>query len=208
MNPKIIDVSSNNGVINWTKVASAMQADVDGKKRVIIRTSEGYGSKDKNCAIYASGATAAGLTVSYYHFAYPDMKSGTVASDSLNESDYFCDTVQALPPYEFLIIDLEQASPLNQQQYSDWLQNFIDHVYARTGTSVILYTYADYFNRMLPDNHTFGSNKLWLANYSATANPPLPKGFKSYFMWQYSETGSVDGITGAVDCSHFNPSNI
>ncbi len=210
MNPSIIDVSSNNGVIDFNKVFTAMTPDaVDGKKRVVIRTSEGVGCKDKMCAKYAADATAAGLTVSYYHLAYSDVRSGgTVAADSEAEADYFCDTIQALPPYEFLVIDLETPSPLTQTEYADWLQNFVDHVYGRTSSSVILYSNKDYLDRMLPDHHAFGNSKLWIANYGQHATPALPKLFKSYFMWQFSETGTIDGMGGHVDCSKFNPSNI
>ena len=208
--PSIVDISSNNGQIDFAKLFAAMAPDsADGKKRIIIRTSKGYGDVDSMCAKYAQEATDAGFTVSYYHFAYPDVHTGgTVAADSYNEADYFCNTIQALPAYENLIIDLEQASSLSQSDYSAWLKSFLDHVYARTNTNCILYTYADYMNRMLPDNHDFGSYKLWIANYGAQNNPPIPKGFKAWFMWQYSENGKVDGIATNVDMSKFNPSNI
>ena len=208
--PSIIDISSNNGNIDFGVLFASMSPDpIDGKKRIIIRTSEGYGSKDARCLEYATKATAAGFTVSYYHFAYPDTHSGgTVAADSFNEADYFCNTIQALPPYEFLVIDLEQASTLSQTDFATWLQSFLDHVYSRTCVQCVLYTYADYLNRMLPENHTFGNCKLWIANYSVMQNPPLPKGFPDWWMWQYIETGKIDGIATIVDCSKFNTANI
>lgn len=209
MNTKIIDISSNNGKIDFTKLYNSMQPDSDGKKRIIIRTSKGYGDVDTQCATYAAAAKAAGFTISYYHFAYPDTHTGgTVESDSYNEADYFCNTIKTLPDYEFLVVDLEQQSSLSQSDYAKWLKSFLDHVYARTSTSCIIYTYADYLNRMLPDNHSFGSYRLWIANYSVSSNPPLPKGFNHWFMWQFSEKGSVAGINTPVDLSTFNPSTI
>jgi len=210
MGISIIDISSDNGVIDFERVANAMMPDAnDGNKRVIIRTSLGYGDKDKMCGTNANAAIAAGMTVSYYHFAYPDKKTGgTVESDSQAEANYFCDTVQALPAFEFLIIDLEQASPLTQIEYAQWLSSFLTCVKTRLSADVVIYTYADFLNRMLPDNHAFGANKLWIANYSAQTHPPLPKGWAGYFMWQYSETGVLDGIPGKVDCSVFNASTI
>ena len=209
MNPYIIDISSNNGNIDFVKLFNSMAADTDGKKRIIIRTSKGYGDVDSMCTKYAQQATDAGFTISYYHFAYPDSHSGgTIQADSMEEADYFCTTIQALPPYEFLVVDLEQESKLSQADYAIWLQSFLEHVYGRTSTQCIIYTYADYLNRMLPDNHAFGQYRLWIANYSAKANPPIPKGFTNWFMWQFNEKGTVAGIETPVDCSIFNPSNI
>ena len=75
MQPSIIDVSSNNGHIDFPAVFNDMQPASDGKKRVFIRTSLGYGDKDVNCGPYAQHAAAAGFAVSYYHFSYPSKSS-------------------------------------------------------------------------------------------------------------------------------------
>ena len=79
-------------------------------------------------------------------------------------------------------------------------------VKSRTNTDCIIYTYADYLNRMLPNNHLFGSYNLWIANYGAKNNPPIPKGFKTWMMWQYSCKGQISGIPTVADMSMFNPS--
>ncbi len=206
---KIIDLSSNNGSVDFAKIKAA------GVEHVYIRTSMGVGCEDKMCKTFADGATAAGLKVSYYHFAYPSTpKNGrNIIQDANEESDYFCDCVQALPPFEFLTIDLEpfgngKDTLLSKDDYSLWIQTFLDHVYARTGAECIIYTYADYLNQHLPANHSFGNKRLWIANYGNITNPPLPHGWSSYFMGQYSESGSVDGVQAHVDCSKFNPATI
>lgn len=210
MRPCIIDVSSNNGTIDFVKVFAAMDAAKDGKKRVFIRTSLGFGDKDKNCMTYASAAAAAGLTVSYYHFAYPSKKAGsTPADDAKSEANYFCDTVAAMPKYEKLVVDCEpfgqgKDTLLSKDEYAQWLQTFLDTVKQRTGIDCIVYTYADYLNQHLPANHTFGKYPMWIANYGNINKPPISKGWTAYYMWQFNEKGKIDGISTNVDFSIFN----
>jgi len=39
---------------------------------------------------------------------------------------------------------------------------------------------------------------LWIASYSSVPGP-LPNGFSTWSIWQYSDTGRVNGIGGYVD---------
>jgi len=210
MSTSIIDISSDNGKIDFKRVFDAMTPDpVDGEKRVIIRTSKGCGDVDVSHLTYALQAKEAGFMVSYYHFAYPDNHSGgTIQADSFAEADYFCNIIKKMPDCENLIIDLEQNTQLTKVQFSEWLTEFIEHVYARTGKMCYIYTYKDYLDEHLPDGHNFGKYPLWIANYSVSDNPPIPKGFKTWALWQYTETGRVDGIDTNVDFSTFNRSNL
>lgn len=191
-----------------------MEADHNGLKHVYIRTSLGYKDKDDKCAINAVNAHKAGLKVSYYHFAYPSKSSSaTVIDDAKNEAGWFCDVIKTLPAFENLVIDCENFSSntdstLSKDEYQLWLQTFLDTVKTITGADCIIYTYADYLTRHLPDNHPFGKYKLWIANYSNVAIPKLPKGWNSYYMWQYTDKGTIDGISGNIDCNSFNPALI
>ena len=47
----------------------------------------------------------------------------------------------------------------------------------------------------------FGNCPLWLARYGSSP-PPIPSGFTNYAIWQFSQSGSIDGITGKVDENH------
>lgn len=194
----IIDLSSNNGPIDFTKIS--------GVDEIFCRASLGYGDFDKNLNENANGAAANNIAVSYYHFCYPH---GNIdpGSDAAKQANYFCDTISKLPAPAHLAIDCE---PFNAQgldttygkdEYAIWLQAFSDTVKSRTGIDCIIYTYADYLNRHLPDGHTFGRYPLWIANYGDIDTPPLPKGWDAYWAWQYSESGTVEGINGKVDLS-------
>ena len=201
----IIDVSSHNGIIDFAKVKAA------GVQTAIIRASLGYGAKDTMLEINANGFANVGIAVSYYHFAYPDTKrGGTVVSDATAEAQYFADTVADLPAYVRLWVDLEnwdangKDSPLKQADYQLWLTTFLDKIRQLTGKDAGLYSYKSYFDTHLPTNHPFGNYKLWIANYSAKIKPPIPKGFKKYYLWQYSAKGTVAGMNGNVDLNRLN----
>lgn len=42
-------------------------------------------------------------------------------------------------------------------------------------------------------------HKLWVANYTGAPKPLMPMGWTSWLLWQYSETGLVDGCPGRTD---------
>ena len=199
----ILDVSSNNGHIDFSQVES----QIDG---VFIRTSLGFGDVDKNCQYYAPHAVNEAIPVSYYHFAYPH-QTGDVVKDATEQATYFLHCISLLPAYSDLAIDLEPKdaqgddTTLNHDDFALWLQTFIDVVKEATGKEMIIYSYADYLNRHLPVGHTFGNYRLWLASYTKVPQPILPNGWSEYYMWQHSATGTIRGMVGNVDLSLINP---
>ena len=59
-----IDVSENNGWVDWQAVADA------GVKFAIVRSSYGQNSQDENFLANVEGAHAAGLKCGAYHYGY------------------------------------------------------------------------------------------------------------------------------------------
>ena len=203
MTPQIIDISADNGIVNWSEVAVAGVTDV------ILRACLGYGEVDKCLAKNAAGASAAGLTVSFYHLCYTH-PSIDPASDATRQSQYFCDTIAGtkITP-KYIALDLETATTLTKDDYLTWVSTFLSNVQSITGITPMVYSYKSWLDSHLPSSHTLGSlYPLWLANYDNISTPPCPVGWKSYLLWQYNEAGSVSGVLGKVDCSMFNPSNI
>jgi lysozyme len=209
----IIDVSSHQGDIDWN------QTKADGVEHSIIRLSIGDQNKDTKSAENANGASAAGIKVSYYHFAYPDTASGgNVSSDAKNEATYFANLFinGTLPNPEWLAVDLETwspdtDSPLSPADYQLWLTVFLDTVKnltfdpaKNTGLDCMIYGNKSYLDTHLPPGHPFGNRHLWIANYNDVPTPPLPVGWADYYMWQYSNQGFVGGINGFVDLSRLN----
>lgn len=48
--------------------------------------------------------------------------------------------------------------------------------------------------------------KLWVAHYTTASQPLMPVGFDSYWLWQYSSTGRLDGYAGNLDMNRFGGS--
>lgn len=203
---RIIDVSSNNGNIDWAKVKA------DGVTDAIIRTSLGFGDLDLMAIKNAKGANNVSLKLMYYHFAYPDKKQGyTYQQDANNEANYFCDKISQMPRSTMLAVDLEKDTSntnwgngqgdtnLSSSEYEDWLKIFLSTVHSKTGLNIMIYSYKDYLDSHLPVSHNLGSFPLWIANYNSVPSPPLPKGWSDYYLWQFSKSGAINGISTPCD---------
>lgn len=198
MSKAIIDVSQHQGHVDFHAMKDLVQ-------EVFIRSTLGFGDKDDNLATNAANAAAAGIPRSYYHFAYPS-NPGSEPADAMKEANWFVDTINALPKYTHLAVDLENFSAekdtvLTKDQYAIWLKVFLETVEGRTGVRPIIYSYAPYLDQHLPASHQFGKYPLWLASYTKADKPKLPHGWTGYWLWQYTDQGVMDGITTKVDLS-------
>ena len=63
----------------------------------------------------------------------------------------------------------------------------------QAGYTAGLYCSADWLRTKLTTTQFTGEN-LWIAQYSSTLNAPLPVS-----IWQYTDTGRVNGVSGNVD---------
>src|SRR5579875_3824755 len=103
-----IDVSNNNGSIDWPAVSKA------GYSFAFCKATEGLTYRDPTFAQNAHGAALAGLITGAYHYAHPG------DGDPVAEADALCDAAQSigvdLPP----VLDLEVAEGLNGAQLTDY----------------------------------------------------------------------------------------
>jgi GH25 family lysozyme M1 (1,4-beta-N-acetylmuramidase) len=80
---------------------------------------------------------------------------------------------------------------------------FLEELMRRTGrhaSSILVYGGNVLKDAIQPaDDAYFARFPLWLCEYGPTAR--LPRAWKSYYLWQYSETGKIDGMAadGHVD---------
>jgi beta-glucosidase len=85
-----------------------------------------------------------------------------------------------------------------------WISEFAAEVKAKTGTDPIIYTTQDWWATCTGNNTSFGNDLLWVAAYSSGTPGTLPAGWNNWNMWQYTDKGSVTGITGGVDLDYFS----
>jgi len=183
MNLNGIDVSTYQGTIDWSKVG---KTDIHF---VMARASYGQAGKDNTFAANVAGAEKYGLNVGAYHFCYAE----TVAQAQA-EAKHFLDAVKGVKLTYPLVLDLEYNTDTAKAigLWSDMAVAFL-----RTLEN------AGYFAMLTSDKYSLESRfdaakiapfAIWVAQWASKCTY---KG--SYGIWQHSDTGSVPGISGAVD---------
>ncbi len=198
-----IDVSHWQGTITWSSVAAA------GKKFAIIKASEDVDFVDDHYLTNRAGAQAVGIWTGAYHFARPD----ATANDAINEADHFVATVR-LGVHDLIpALDLEDAGGLSVTALQAWVTTWLNRVTARIGIRPMIYVSPAFWTKYMGDTRALadaGYRTLWIAHWGVTS-PTVPAsnwGGRGWTFWQYSNSGSVAGISGRVDLDRFNGTNL
>lgn len=182
-----IDVSKWQGdSINWTSVKNA------GYEFAILRA--GYGryenQKDTCFETNYANAKAAGLDVGAYHFSY----ARTVEEAKIEAQ--VC--LEWLDGKEFeypVFYDVESQTDLGAELTSDIIDAFCTEL-ENAGYYVGVYSYAYYLNNYI-EKETLEKYPVWVAHFDVSA-----PSFTGHDMWQYTDTGTVSGISGSVDLNY------
>lgn len=185
MNRKGIDISKWNGKIDFQAVKN------DGTDFLIIR--EGYGKEnpsqvDKKFEENYKNAKAVGIPVGVYHYSYADS-----VEDARKEAQFCLKNIagkQLEYPVCFDIEDRTQLS-LNNRQRTDICKAFCEEI-EKAGYYAMIYCNLNWWNNYL-NKDELRKYDLWLAQWSEAA-PSVNCG-----IWQYSDKGTIDGISGNVD---------
>lgn len=193
-----IDVSVFQGDIDWNAVKN------DGIDFVMLRVGyRGYGTKgiigeDANFKKNYEGAKEAGLKVGAYFFS-----QALNEKEAAEEANFVLDTVKDYPldypiafDWEFVRNDEARTNGMSSESITTCAKSFCE-VIAQAGYTPLIYFNREtgYFSYDLTLVKDIG---FWLAEYYDT-----PSFYYNYKMWQYSESGSVDGINGEVDMNIF-----
>ena len=183
-----IDVSHFQGDVDWQQVARA------GMSFAFAKATEGITYTDPRFAANWAGIQAAGLLRGAYHFFEAN-------DDAAAQAQHFLATVQLaagdLPP----VLDVETTAGMSNSQIWSGVSTWLQLVEQETGRQPLLYTAPGFWNAHQPDL-ALTRYPLWLADYAT--QPTLPTGWTSWLFWQHSQTGSVAGVTGAVDLDLFS----
>jgi len=197
-----IDVSHHQGSVNWHRVAEA------GVSFAFAKATEGNSFSDPGFAANWSGMKDAGIMRGAYHFFRParpvdaQVDNFVQAVGEIGESD--------LPP----VLDLEEAPTPHGDEWEDvpsdqrvpLIVSWLDAVENKLGRRPLIYTRRGFVSLELPDPAPLASSLLWIAHYTIKPTPDFPKIWSKWTFWQFSESGSVDGISGPVDLDRFNGS--
>jgi len=187
------DVSSYQGTIDWKKVAGA------GVGFGITKATVGVTYQDKYFAGNWNGMKQNGIKVrGAYHFGHPD-------TDANAQAAYFTKFVGPLEAGDFLVLDIEVTDKQSPTTVAQWSKDFVTQVCALTKlppTRVWVYTGAWFWDPDAGGSSSCSAHPLWVSGY--TSSPPMPKGWATWTMWQYTDKASIPGINGGVDASKFN----
>jgi lysozyme len=100
------------------------------------------------------------------------------------------------------MLDIEQAG-LPQPEYAAAIMEWLQQVGTRLGCTPVIYTNTGFWNASVGSYASFAASPLWIAQYTGNAGPALPHDARTYLFWQYSDTGAVGGISGAVDLTRY-----
>jgi GH25 family lysozyme M1 (1,4-beta-N-acetylmuramidase) len=194
-----IDVSHWQGTIDWTKVAAS------GKKFAIMKATESTDFIDDHYASFHSTAKSKGISTGAYHFDRPDATAG----DAVKEADWFTAHIGLGAGDLIPALDLEVSGGLGITALQNWVKAFVDRVTANTSVRPMIYTSPAFWKKYMGDSSALadaGYKVLWVAHWGVSA-PTVPAnnwGGRGWTFWQYSNCGSVPGISGCVDLDRYN----
>ena len=189
-----VDISSYSGDIDWKKVKTS------GIDFVMVRLGgRGYGEKgeiykDDRALEYIKGAQAQGIKAGGYFFS-----QATTTNEAIEEADYvkeiLGDTKLDFPvAYDWEIIKDEEArtDKVTPAQATECARAFCQEAASYGYTPMIYSTSRELYFKY--DLTKLANYDIWYCEYANT-----PEFYYQFSMWQYSETGKVDGIEGNVD---------
>jgi GH25 family lysozyme M1 (1,4-beta-N-acetylmuramidase) len=188
-----VDVSHHQKEIDWKRVAA------DGIDFAMIRvgyrgSEQGTLQEDTFFRDNITSAAAVGISVGAYFFS-----QATSEAEAIEEADYVIGALSGAAVTMPVVFDIEEADgaasrtgDLTPEQVTSFARAFCDRV-SEAGYTPMIYANTRWFiARMnLKDLSDYGK---WLAQYFEY--PAYPYEFA---MWQYTNTGRVDGVKGDVD---------
>lgn len=181
---KGIDVSSHQGNVDFQKVSK------DGISFVILNA--GYGRSASQKSIYFDPnygkAKAAGLMIGAYWYSY-----AVSAADAVAEAQACMEAIKGKELDLPVFIDIEEQSQFAKGREfcsavaDAFCAEIIKHGY-KAGLYISYSPLMDYINPEVREKYP-----VWVAQYHTECQ------YKSAVIWQYTDSGRVDGITGAVD---------
>lgn len=177
-----IDVSKYQGTIDWSKVAKSKKV-----KFVYIRATEGTSIKDPNYKSNLDSARNAKILVGSYHVYSSKTSAYTQFSNfksMVNKKKLDLIPVLDIEGYHCGSLDMTRVNKLLELMEKEY------------GAKPMIYTseklYKEYFS-----GKKYSAYHIFVAKYKGT--PSI-----RYTLWQYSRSGRISGITGAVDLDKFH----
>ena len=188
-----VDVSDHQGVIDWNAVAA------DGIDFAMVRVgnrgyTEGALYADERYAENIDNATSAGLDVGAYFFS-----QAVSVEEAREEADFVLELLAGRHLAFPVVYDHEpvsdasgRANNLDRETLTASARAFCERL-EQGGYSTMIYGNSGDMARYTRAD--LGERPVWFAEYDAAE----PHGQFDFVMWQYTNAGTVNGISTAVD---------
>lgn len=177
-----IDVSHYQGVIHWPVVAEA------GLAFAYMKATDGATYQDPSFSTNIANAADTGLKLGAYHFFEAD-------DEPQQQLANFLSTIRGKPLSLTPMVDVEVKDSQAVSELKQRLSLFLQQVKQATGCIPLVYSYSSFWQSDIGPQ--FNDYPFWLADYASKPTPP--PGVKNWQIWQYSESGTVQGISAPVD---------
>ncbi|MBO5935254.1 MAG: glycoside hydrolase family 25 protein [Clostridia bacterium] len=190
-----IDVSAFQGDIDWDAVAA------DGIDFAIIRAGlRGYGAKgsiheDDNVRKNLAEAADAGLRVGVYFYS-----QAITVEEAIEEAEFVLDIIKDYQIDAPVVFDWENEPGVGMRTdnlpgnvLTDCAVAFCEKIKDAGYIPCVYFNLTDAYVRY--DLDEISDYVFWYAQHEGVA----PKFYYQYSIWQYSDSGKVDGIDGYVD---------
>jgi len=181
------DISHFNGDVSWPTVKDSRN------HFVVLKATEGVDWVDPTFKSHWIESKRAGLIRGAYHFF-------VAHDDPVEEARWYIENVTLEPGDLPPIVDVERADKKEMATLADNLSLFVSTIEEHFGVKPIIYTgpnfWSSFIKKPFPEHH------LWIADYGVD-QPILPKGWKRWTFWQYSQEGALKGVEKPVDFNTF-----
>jgi lysozyme len=184
--------------VDWAEVATSPVRYVI-MRATIGNTASAARFVDPKYVEYLAGASANGLVVGAYHRANVERAD----QDATSEANFFVNNAQIAGGDVLPVLDIEETHGLTVAEMQDWVREWVQRVFARTGVKPMIYTSPNFWTSNMGNTPWFADHgyPLWIAHWGVSS-PSVPAGDwggRGWTFWQWTSTGHVSGITGNVD---------
>jgi GH25 family lysozyme M1 (1,4-beta-N-acetylmuramidase) len=197
-----IDVSLYQETIDWTAV------NHNNVQFAIMRATKGEAEVDSAYQTNLAEAAANGFVVGAYHRATPSDTAG----DPEVEADHFLAVAQNAAGDIIPALDIEETGGLTPDELKDWVKDWVTRVKGQLGVRPMVYASPNFWRTNMGNTKWFAKHgyPLWIAHWYVQA-PDVPANDwdgHGWTFWQWTSTGSLNGITTDVDRDRFDGTDL
>lgn len=183
-----IDVSDHSGTVDWKAVLA------DGQQFALLKATEGVDLQDTAFADNWRAAKDAGIVRGAYHFYVTE-------DDPEQQAAFFIENV-TLEPGDFApVVDIETIGRNTSAGLPSRLETWLNLIEEHYEIKPIIYTSPNFWDQNF--SAEFGEYPLWVAEYEVE-KPRIPKGWKTWHLWQWQENATVPGVEKGADLNRVN----